>query len=122
MHEEIPVAFQGGQFDEIKFVHPGEHRRGKYSVYEWDNVSEQIEPVLLGRDNKALTDSRRESRQIKDYYQIDPPLPEELNVRTRDTMIRRVHDEWCRAGYVLEHEFGPPDEKSAVLVLRRMPS
>jgi hypothetical protein len=120
LHEHSVQAFLDGRLDELRFVHNGEHPDEGTSIYEWFNVENYIEKMLMP-DNKVLYGIR--STYWKEYHaSID--YTEDVRIfrcrRAREAALREIDRQWQQAGLSIKLEIDPSRDGGPVLVVKAL--
>lgn len=104
LHEHSVQAFLDGRLEELRFVHNGEHPDEGISIYEWFNVEDYIEKMLMP-DNKLLYGIR--STYWKEYY-ASVDCAEDVRIfrrrRAREAALQEIDRQWQQAGLSIKLE------------------
>jgi hypothetical protein len=118
LHEHSVQAFLDGRLDELRFVHNGKHPDEGISIYEWFNVENYIEKLLMP-DNKVLYGIR--STYWKEYN-ASVDYAEDVRIsrcrRAREDALRKIDRQWQQAGLSIKLETDPSHDCGPVLVVK----
>lgn len=119
LHEHYAQAFLDGQLGELRFVHYGEHPDEGINIYEWFNVEDYIEKLLMP-DNKALFEIR--SAYWRRYYAtIDCAKDTRIyrGRKARETVLQDIDRQWRQAGLSIRLEKNSSQGSGPTLVVNR---
>lgn len=122
LHKYSAQAFLDDRLDELRFNHDGEHADEGFSIYEWFNVEDYIEKMLMP-DNKVLFEIR--STYWREYYSsVD--CAQDMGIlrreRAREAALRDIDVEWRQAGLRIRLEKDSSHGSGPTLVVDRFDS
>lgn len=120
LHKYSVHSFLTARLDELRFVHKGEHPDEGMSIYEWFNVANYIEEMLIP-DNTVLFGIR--SKYWNEYYaSLDCPEDERAFRRrkARQAALQDIDRQWQQAGLSIKLEKDWSEGCGPVLVVKRL--
>jgi hypothetical protein len=113
LHEGLLQAFKGGQFRQIRIVHPNIYDKG-LSVYGFYNVENYIEDMLIEECQQRLY--KRRSQYWDSYFdsRFGGTVCED-NVGAVHECVRKI---WHGAGYTVERDSSGQGEGTALVIQR----
>jgi hypothetical protein len=120
LHERSVQALLDYRLDELRFVHNGEHPDEGTSIYEWFNVENYIEKMLMP-ENEVIYDVR--STYWKEYH-ANVDYAEDVRIfrcrRAREAALREIDRQWQQAGLSIKLETDSSQDSGPVLVVRAL--
>jgi hypothetical protein len=120
LHKHAAQAFLDDRLDELRFVHVGNHADEACDIYEWHNVEDYIEKMLMPH-SKVLFEIR--STYWREYY-ASVDCTEEMRTsrreRAREAALRGIDRQWRQAGLKIRLEIDSSRQSGPTLVVNRL--
>jgi hypothetical protein len=120
LHQHSAQAFLDGRLDELRFVHNGEHPDEGTSIYEWFNIENYIEKMLMP-DNEMLHGIR--STFWREYYtSVDctEDVKEFRRKKAREAVLEDIDRQWRQANLRINLETDLSRRCGAIVVVNRI--